>query len=66
MCCKTGIYETMKKARETIRFMKAKGYDKLYPYLCPDCHHYHLSSEQFTKENPQKHKSKYKQWKQRK
>ena len=45
MCNKTGKYNSMAHARKTIRFMKGKGYCKLRPYYCKECHCFHVSSE---------------------
>lgn len=65
MCCKNGSYYSLKNARATIRFMKSKGYDKLYPYFCIECNKYHLTSDQHNKDRPIKitPKTKYKSWK---
>lgn len=49
MCSKTGKYDSMTHARKTIRFMKGKGYCKLRPYYCKECHCFHVSSDKMHK-----------------
>lgn len=49
MCRKTGKYDSLSQCRKNIRLMKEKGYDKLYPYYCKECHCWHVSSQKFGK-----------------